>query len=103
MLELADDHQRPSVRHRALAALEFSSRVASQAKDHAQREPVAMINGLRLAILIGCLVVRLPLKASIPIVLMGDALCTAWARTCVSPTRHKHERRLRSPEPDRTM
>ena len=98
MLELAHD-SRLTVSH----AFELSRRAVQEFQTQAQREPLALINGLRLLVVIGCLATRAPLKASLPLVLMSDALCTAWARQRVSPRTFTQDRRVRVPQPERPM
>ena len=99
MLELAVTRARPPLRH----VLAFSRRAVQELQTQVQREPLALINGLRLLVVVGCLVTRLPLKASLPIILMADTACTAWARQRVSPRTFTADRRVRVPQPERPM
>jgi len=98
MLELAHD-RRLTVSH----AFAFSRRAVQELQTQVQREPLALINGLRLLVVVGCLATRLPLKASLPIILMADTACTAWARQRVSPRTFTADRRVRVPQPERPM
>jgi hypothetical protein len=99
MLELAVTRARPPLRH----LMAISRRAVQELQTQAQREPLALINGLRLLIVVGCLATRAPLKASLPLILMSDALCTAWARQRVSPRTFTEDRRVRVAQPERPM
>ena len=98
MLERAHDSLTATQRARAL-----SIRAVQELQTQVQREPLAVSNGLRLLVVLGCLATHVPLKASLPLILVADALCTAWARQRVSPRTFTADRRVRVPQPERPM
>jgi hypothetical protein len=81
----------------------FSRHAVQELQVQAQREPLAVSNGLALLVVLGCVATKMPLKASLPLILLSDALCTAWARQRVSPRTFTAERRVPVPQPERTM
>ena len=98
MLALTQHAAAASSRARTL-----TRRAAHHLGVQAQREPLAVSNGLRLLVVLGCLATRAPLKASLPLILVADTLCTAWARQRVSPRTFTADRRVRVPQPERPM
>jgi hypothetical protein len=92
---------------RVFDALAAASRVRTlatrQVHLQTQREPLALINGLRLLVVLGCVATKVPLKASVPLILLADTLCTTWARSRVSPRTFIADRRVKVPQPERPM
>lgn len=77
--------------------LEASKRTALHIRAHAvlhtQREPVAVVSALRVAVVIGCIASRMSIDKMIPTILAAEAIFTAWTRSRVSPTAHRRDRR----------
>jgi hypothetical protein len=91
-MELVDDSA-DTVQPFSTRALELTRHTAIRVQRHTQREPVAVVSALRVALVIGCLASRMSIEKMIPTILAAEAVFTTWTRGRVSPTAHRVDRR----------